>query len=173
MLQLKYQENEVIILAEAIISLGSNLGEREKNINFALKSVDLIPETKVIKISNLYETKPLGVPNEQPNYLNCCAKIVTEMSPQILLGALLGIEAAMGRKRKFKFCERIIDIDLIYYENEKISEKNLILPHPRAMERAFVLVPLADICENMEFKNTDFRKAYENCDKSILNEKNK
>ena len=67
MLQLKYQENEVIILAEAIISLGSNLGEREKNINFALKSVDLIPETKVIKISNLYETKPLGVPNEQPN----------------------------------------------------------------------------------------------------------
>ena len=147
MLQLKYQENEVIILAEAIIALGSNLGEKEKNINFALKSVDLIPETKVIKISDLYETKPVEVPNKQQTYLNCCAKIVTELSPQILLGTLLGIESAMGRKRTFRFCERIIDIDLIFYENEKIDEKNLSLPHPRAMERAFVLVPLADICE--------------------------
>ncbi len=163
----------MIILPEAIISLGSNLGEKEKNIGFALNSINLIPETKLSKISNLYETKPLGVPNEQPNYLNCCAKIFTELSPQILLGALLGVEAAMGRERKFRFCERIIDIDLIFYENEVINEKNLILPHPRAMERAFVLVPLADICENMRFKNIDFREVYKKCDKSLLIKKNK
>ena len=158
----------MIILAEAIISLGSNLGEKEKNINYAINSVNLIPETKIIKVSGLYETTPVGVPNEQPNYLNCCAKISTELTPQMLLGALLGIESAMGRKRKFRFCERIIDIDLIFYENEKINEKYLTLPHPRAMQRAFVLVPLADICENMRFKNIDFRKAYEKPDKSAL-----
>lgn len=163
----------MITLSEAVISLGSNLGEREKNINFALESVNLIPETKVVKVSKLYETKPFGVPNEQQNYLNCCAKISTELSPQILLGALLGIEAAMGRERKFRFCERIIDIDLIFYENEKLNEKNLTLPHPRAMQRAFVLAPLADLCENMQFKNMDFRKAYETCDKSILIKKYK
>ena len=173
MLQLKYRAKEVIMLAEAIISLGSNLKEREKNINFALKSINLVPETKVIKISELYETKPCEVLNPQPNYLNCCAKILTNLSPQILLGALLGVESAMGRERKFRFCERIIDIDLIFYENEKINEKNLILPHPRAMERTFVLVPLADICENLQFKNNHFQNAYKNCDKSILIKKNK
>ncbi|MDO4200102.1 MAG: 2-amino-4-hydroxy-6-hydroxymethyldihydropteridine diphosphokinase [Clostridia bacterium] len=163
----------MITLAEAIISLGSNLAEKEQNIKHALESINLIPETKVIRVSKLYETLPFGVPNEQPNYLNCCAIISTELSPQILLGALLGIEAAMGRERKFRFCERIIDIDLIFYENEKINQKNLTLPHPRAFERAFVLVPLADICKNMQFKNINFREDYERCDKSILIEKNK
>lgn len=172
-MRLKYQEKEVITLPEAVISLGSNLGEKENNINFALKSINLIPETKIIKVSKLYETAPHGVPNEQPNYLNCCAKILTELSPQMLLVALLGVESAMGRERKFRFCERIIDIDLIFYENEKIAEKNLILPHPRAWERAFVLVPLADICENMKFKKINFREAYEKCDKSILIKKNR
>ncbi len=173
MLQLKYRAKEVITLAEAIISLGSNLGEKEKNINFALKSIDLIPETKIVTVSKIYETKPFEVPNPQPSYLNCCAKVLTVLSPQILLGALLGVESAMGRERKFKFCERIIDIDLIFYENEIINEKNLILPHPKAMERAFVLVPLAEICKNLKFKNIDFQNAYENCDKSILIKKNK
>lgn len=163
----------MITLFEAVIALGSNLGEREKNINNALKSINLLPETKIIKVSGLYETKPYKVPSEQQNYINCCAKISTNLSPEILLGALLGIESAMGRKRKFRFCERIIDIDLIFYENEKIDEKNLTLPHPRAFERAFVLVPLSDICENMQFKNINFRSAYDSCDKSILIEKNK
>ena len=173
MLRLRYPEKEVIMLSEAVISIGSNLGEKEKNINFAIESINSVPETKIIKVSGLYETVPFGVPNEQPNYLNCCAKISTKLSAQILLGTLLGIESAMGRKRKFRFCERIIDIDLIFYENEKIIEKNLTVPHPRAFERAFVLVPLADICENMQFKNINFQKAYQMCDKSILIKKYK
>lgn len=158
----------MITLAETIISLGSNLGDRQKNITLAIESINLLPETKVINISKMYETIPFQVPDTQHNYINCCAKIFTGLSPQIFLGSLLGIEAAMGRKRKYRFCERIIDIDLIFYEDQYINEKNITVPHPRAMERAFVLVPLNDICENMQFKDINFGEHYKNCDKSIL-----
>ena len=155
-------------LAETIVSLGSNLGDRQKNINLALASIDLLPETKIIKTSKMYETYPFQVPEIQNNYINCCAKVFTELSPQIFLGSLLGIEAAMGRKRKHRFCERVIDLDLIFYEDIHVNQKNIVIPHPCAMQRAFVLVPLSDVCENMQFKNIDFRNYYENCDKSIL-----
>lgn len=155
-------------MSETIISLGSNLGDKGKNIKIALEALNLIPETKVIAISKMYETKPLGVPNKQDNYMNCCAKISTNLRPQIFMGCLLGIEAAMGRKRIHRFCERIIDLDMIFYEDMQIDEKNLVVPHPRAMSRAFVLVPLSDICPDMKFKGIDFSKEYRECDKSIL-----
>lgn len=165
---LKYQGREVTILAETIVSIGSNLGDKKQNILSSIEYINLLPETHVTEISKIYKTLPFKTPNKQDNYMNCCAKVLTELSPQIFLGALLGIEAAMGRKRKFKFCERIIDIDLIFYENLHINEKNIIVPHPRAMQRAFVLVPLNDICKDFTFKNINFREHYAVCDKSIL-----
>ena len=113
-------------MAETIVALGSNLGDRKRNLESALEYINLLPETKVTKTSKMYETLPFNVPDIQNNYINCCTKVVTELSPQIFLGSLLGIEAAMGRKRKHKFSERIIDLDLIFYENEIINEKNII-----------------------------------------------
>lgn len=153
-------------LAEAIVAFGSNLGNRTENINRAIEAINLLPETSIIDTSNFYETEPFGVPDAQNNYINLCAKVSTDLSPQILLGCLLGIESAMGRKRPYRFCSRIIDLDLIFYENQIINEKNLTLPHPRALERAFVLVPMHDLCKNGSFGEINFSKEYEKCDKS-------
>ncbi len=145
-----------IILNEAILGIGSNIGDREKNLNMAIESISLIPNTKILRISKFYETVPFNVPDKQENYFNCCIRLSTRLKPHTLLGACLGIEAAMGRVRKYRFCSRVIDIDLLLYGNYKCSDEDLILPHPRMHERAFVLVPMMDICENMKFYDFNF-----------------
>ena len=147
-------------MTEAIVSLGSNLGDRKGNIEKALASMKLIPETVLLKVSNFYETKPFKVPDKQGDYINCCAKLETGLDSSIFLGCLLGIEAAMGRERHFKFCARVIDIDLLIFGNEVKNSKNLILPHPRIRERAFVLTPMHDINPNMNFGKFDFNADY-------------
>ncbi len=158
----------MIFVAEAILSLGSNLGDRVKNLNDALKAINSLCQTKIIRASNFYETEPFGVQEEQENYINCCVKVSTDLSSEMLLGGLLGIESAMGRKRTHRFCSRTIDIDLLLYDNEVQNKKNLVLPHPRMFERGFVLVPMSEICENMQFGNLNFRNAFENCDKQKI-----
>ena len=155
-------------MAEAILSLGTNMGERLKNIENAIESISRIPETRIIKISNFYETEPFGVPDKQDKYINCCIRLSTDLAPEILLGACLGVEAALGRVRSYKFGPRIIDIDLLIYDHEYRNEKNLVLPHPRIKERAFVMIPLNDVCENMQFGNVDFKESFENCDASEI-----
>lgn len=132
-------------MKEAVLEFGANLGNRESNIKSAIEAVKKLPETKVIAVSKFYETEPFGVPNKQNNYINCCAKIETNLEPHTLLGACLGIEASMGRVRTFKNASRVIDIDLILYGTLKVYSKDLILPHPRMLERTFVLVPLLEL----------------------------
>lgn len=144
-------------MSEAILSLGSNLGDRFFNITRAIESIQNLPETEILKISDFYETEPYGVTEKQEKYINCCLKIETELSPEILMGTFLGIESALGRIRTYKFSPRTIDIDLLAYGKEKQNKKNLILPHPRMLERAFVLIPLSDICKNMKFNNINFK----------------
>lgn len=167
-MQWKFHAKEVATLPEAVISLGSNLGDKINSIKTAIRAINLLPETKITDISNFYETEPFGVTEKQNTYVNCCAKVVTEFEPSVLLGTLLGIEVAMGRERPCRFCSRIIDLDLIFYENKILNEKNLILPHPRAFERAFVLVPLHDICQSGEFSGINFRESYEKCDRKKI-----
>ena len=145
-------------VTEAVLEFGTNLGDRENNIKSAIDAVRKLPETEVISISKFYETEPFGVPDEQENYINCCAKIKTNLEAQTLLGACLGIEAAMGRIRTFKNAARIIDIDLILYGNLNIETKDLIVPHPRMLERLFVLVPLLDLYPSGNALGIKFKK---------------
>ncbi len=146
-------------MKEAVLALGSNLFDREKNIKDAIAALEKLPETSVQDLSPIYETKPFQTPNKQDDYLNCCVKLFTTLTPEILLGCCLGIEASMGRERPFKNAARIIDIDLLLYQDVSINTKHLILPHPRITERAFVMVPLRDLYPNNIALGLDFTQA--------------
>jgi 2-amino-4-hydroxy-6-hydroxymethyldihydropteridine diphosphokinase len=122
----------------------------------AVHAVERLPETTVIVSSSLYETTPIDVPNEQDDYLNACVVIMTELSPHALLGACLGIEAAMGRERKIPHDSRTIDIDLLIYEGVVNCDAELTVPHPQMLKRAFVLVPLSEIFTNDVAIGVDF-----------------
>ena len=132
------------------VALGSNMGVPKENLQRGIESFYLIPNTKVLAVSGIYETPPFGY-EHQENFLDCVIKGETELSPEALLGTCLGIEAALGRVREIKNGPRILDADLLLYEDEKIDTAELILPHPRMLERAFVMVPLMDIYEGERY----------------------
>nr|WP_317412447.1 2-amino-4-hydroxy-6-hydroxymethyldihydropteridine diphosphokinase [uncultured Solibaculum sp.] len=129
---------------KAVIGLGANLGNPKEQLQAAVDSLNRLPGTKVADCSKLYITKPVGYDN-QPDFLNCVVLVETALSPEALLGAGLGIEAAMGRIRSIKNGPRTLDVDLLLVEGEKREGEELNLPHPRMGERAFVLAPLADL----------------------------
>jgi len=126
------------------IGIGSNIGDRYSNIIKAIKYTELVPKIKVIKISNIYETSPVGYFN-QPYFLNCVIEIKTNLSPEMLLLKLQKIENILGRKRNHKNSPRTIDLDILFYEDKIISTKNLIIPHPELDKRKFVLKPLSEL----------------------------
>lgn len=128
----------------AFLGIGTNIGNKMQNLSDAICSLNLLPLTKVVDVSNVYETDPVGYDN-QDDFFNIVVEIETELNPDNLLGAALGIEAGLGRVRTIKNGPRIIDVDLLLYENEVLNTKTLVLPHPRMMERDFVLIPLLDL----------------------------
>ena len=137
----------VVELAAVYLSLGSNLGDREANIRTAL---DLLAAgVRLIRVSSLHETAPIGV-TDQKDFVNAVALIETDLDPKSLLDAIKGIEQTMGRVRNFHWGPRVIDIDILLYDNAVINTPELTIPHPRMMERAFVLIPLAEIAPDLE-----------------------
>jgi 2-amino-4-hydroxy-6-hydroxymethyldihydropteridine diphosphokinase len=132
-------------MAEAFVALGSNLGDRAANLARARAALDSGP-LKLTAISSVYETEPWG-PVAQGRYLNQVVRGMTELAPQALLAALFEIETQLGRDRRqeVRFGPRVIDLDVLLYGDLKIAEPDLEIPHPRLLERAFVLVPLAEI----------------------------
>lgn len=120
------------------------MGARLSNLQNAVDSLRFLPKTAVTEVSPVYETDPWGF-EEQDNFLNIAVELETELTPESLLGALLGIEAALGRVRLFKNGPRIIDLDLLAFGEKKINNDVLTLPHPRMFEREFVLKPLHDL----------------------------
>lgn len=128
----------------AYLGVGTNIGNCLQNLIDTVEALNLLPLTKVIEVSNVYETAPVGYANQE-NFLNIVVSVSTELNAHNLLGAALGIEAGMGRVRTIKNGPRIIDVDLLMYENEKIDAHTLTLPHPRMLERNFVLKPLLDL----------------------------
>lgn len=153
------------------IGIGTNIGDRVGNIENALSAINKLPNTKVTGVSAIYETEPWGY-TQQDNFYNICAKIETDFTPNGMLGACLGIEAAFGRERPFKNAPRVIDIDILLYNDLYLETDELTVPHPRMMERAFVLVPLKDILPSMAIGDYNFNSAYEKCDKTGVYRKN-
>lgn len=128
----------------AYIALGSNLSAPITQIERAWAELDSLPETRLTACSSLYLSKPVGYA-EQPDFINAAAGVHTHLSARALLAALLQIEARHGRNRTFKNAPRSLDLDLLLYDGLVMHEHGLTLPHPRMTERAFVLVPLAEI----------------------------
>lgn len=125
------------------IALGSNLGNSEQILQAALDALHRPPTLGLVARSSLYQTAPVGPP--QPDYLNACALIETNLSAQQLLAELLQIEQQFGRVRRDRWGPRHLDLDLLFYGQQVIDEPQLQVPHPRLRDRAFVLVPLAEI----------------------------
>jgi 2-amino-4-hydroxy-6-hydroxymethyldihydropteridine diphosphokinase len=130
------------------IGLGSNLGDREKNVRRALALIqrDLGP----VRSSTLYETDPVGV-TDQPKFINGVAELETEKPPRELLDRLLAIERELGRDRSSerRWGPRVIDLDVLLYGDEVIDEPGLTVPHPRLGERRFVLEPLHELAPHL------------------------
>ncbi len=137
---------------KAYLGIGTNIGDRKENLQNAISSLNLLPLTSVTQVSNVYETDPVGY-DDQDNFLNICVEVETNLNSDNLLGAALGIEAGLGRIRTIKNGPRIIDVDVLLYGDECKDTEALILPHPRMMERGFVLVPLLDIDFESKFIN--------------------
>lgn len=127
-----------------VLSIGTNIGDRKKNIIDAVNSLNLVPKTKVIKVSSIYETEPVGY-EKQDDFYNIALVVESLLNPNEMLGACLGIEAAFGRIRLIKNGPRVLDIDLIMAENFTCDTENLTLPHPRYSERRFVLAPMLEL----------------------------
>jgi 2-amino-4-hydroxy-6-hydroxymethyldihydropteridine diphosphokinase len=128
----------------AVLALGSNLGDRGETIHSAIEQLGAHPKIRVLEKSPLVESIAVtesGLDETKPNYLNGVVKIATKLSPKKLLEATSQIELSHGRVRERRWESRSLDIDIITYESKKQESKNLTLPHPRAHERAFVLVP--------------------------------
>jgi 2-amino-4-hydroxy-6-hydroxymethyldihydropteridine diphosphokinase len=128
---------------KVFVGIGTNLGDRHKNIEDAFKNLQFY-SLRIIKKSPVYETEPYGL-KEQPNFLNCIVEIEVEESPEELLKNFLKIEKEMGRERKIPWGPRIIDLDILFYDDLVIDEENLKIPHPDIKNRFFVLKPLLDI----------------------------
>lgn len=129
----------------AIVSLGSNLGDRAAFLEKATAAVAALPQTRLVAASEPEETEPVGVPPEFADlkFLNGVAVFMTSLSPEAFAAALHGIEDSLGRVRTVKNGPRTIDLDLVDYDGEVRSSPELTLPHPRAKERGFVTRPLA------------------------------
>jgi len=133
-------------LPSAYLCLGSNLGDREENLTQALSL--LSQEVKLERVSSIYETAPVGY-KEQPFFLNLVCRIITNLNPWELLRLAKNMENSMGRIPSFPNSPRPIDIDILFYDNQIIKTKDLTVPHPRLAERAFVLIPLAEIAPEL------------------------
>jgi 2-amino-4-hydroxy-6-hydroxymethyldihydropteridine diphosphokinase len=140
-------ERRVSELAIAYLGLGSNLGEREENLRQALTLLSV--KVNLEEVSSVYETEPVGY-KEQPLFLNLVCRITTNLPPEELLPFAKDIETRMGRVSSGQVnSPRLIDIDILFYDNKIIETQDLTIPHPRLKDRAFVLIPLNEIAPDL------------------------
>ena len=133
----------------AYVALGSNLQDPAQQVLRAFEELNGLPQTRLVAKSALYRTAPVGYDN-QPDFVNAAAEISTGLDPLALLRALLALETAHGRERPFPNAPRVLDLDLLFYDDLVMQEPELTLPHPRLHERGFVLFPLADIAPDLD-----------------------
>jgi 2-amino-4-hydroxy-6-hydroxymethyldihydropteridine diphosphokinase len=128
----------------AFLGLGSNLGDRLANLQAAVDALQAEPGLRVTASSRVWETRPEGGP-PQPDYLNAVIRIETELSARDLLDVARRVETRLGRIRKERWGARTMDVDVLLYDDEEVDEADLVVPHPRMKQRAFVLLPLLDL----------------------------
>ncbi|MCD6567848.1 MAG: 2-amino-4-hydroxy-6-hydroxymethyldihydropteridine diphosphokinase [Dehalococcoidia bacterium] len=133
-------------MKEVYLSLGSNLGDRRENLSRALTM--LSREVELERVSSIYETEPVGY-REQPLFLNMSCHIATDLGPDELLRLAKKVEEEMGRVLDFPNSPRLIDIDILFYGDRVVETADLIIPHPRLHERAFVLMPLFELAPQL------------------------
>jgi len=131
----------------AYVALGANLGDAAAALRGALEALNATPGVRVVRASSLYRTAPIE--SSGPDYLNAVAEVATTRHAPALLDALQGIEQAAGRERPYRNAPRTLDLDLLLYGGARIASPRLTVPHPRMHERAFVLVPLAEIAPEL------------------------
>jgi 2-amino-4-hydroxy-6-hydroxymethyldihydropteridine diphosphokinase len=128
----------------AVIALGSNIDEPERQVNRAFDEIAAMPQTKLVAKSRLHRTKPVGYA-DQPDFVNACALVETGLAPRALLDNLLDLEKQHGRVRTIRNGPRTLDLDIVLYGDKVVDEPGLAIPHPRAHDRAFVLMPLVEV----------------------------
>lgn len=133
----------------AFVGIGSNLGDREANLEQAIDLLSAEDGIDVVAVSEIRETEPVG-PVEQGPFLNGAVQLETSLSPGELLERLLSVESRLGRVRAERWGPRTIDLDLLLYGDERIDEPGLSVPHPRLHERRFVLEPLTDLDPSLQ-----------------------
>lgn len=138
---LSVQDEKLVLL-----SIGSNMGDREANIAFAEERLEECGQIRSLKKASLYETDPVGY-TDQPDFLNTCVSFLTTLGPEELLDLTSGIENDCKRVRTIRWGPRTLDIDIIFYGDEKIDTPRLTVPHPRWQERAFVIIPAKELME--------------------------
>ena len=129
------------------IALGANLGDAQQSLRDAIAAIGQLPGTTLTQQSSLYRTAP--VDSSGPDYINAVVQINTVLTAPALLAALQAIEQAAGRERPYRNAPRTLDLDILLYGNARISSPTLTVPHPRMHERAFVLLPLAQIAPGL------------------------
>ena len=132
----------------AYVGIGSNLADPVRQVSAALRELDVLPHTRLVKQSSLYRSAPVGH-DEQPDFVNAVAQLETALPAERLLAELHEIEARHGRTRSFPNAPRTLDLDLLLYGDAVLALSALTVPHPRMHERAFVLKPLLEIAPQL------------------------
>jgi len=149
----------------AYLSLGSNLGDRWEYLKRGVGGLNRAPGVRVTRLSRVYETEPVGVTG-QDLYLNLVAEVETGLSPHQLLQACQAVERENGRVRLVRWGPRTLDIDLLLYDGLELDTPELVIPHPRMHQRAFVLAPLAELDGTLVVKGRPVREWLDDVQKS-------
>ena len=139
---------------KAYISLGSNIDDRLFYLESAILELDKHEKITVVNVSSIYETDPVGYTDQSP-FLNMVVSVITMLNPEDLLAECLKIEQELGRKRDIRWGPRTIDLDILVYNQENIETEKLFIPHPRMLERGFVLIPLLEMNQDVRIPNLD------------------
>ena len=141
------------MMKRAFVALGSNLENPKAQVERAIMALNLLPQTRLLKQSSLYQTAPIDCIASAPDFINAVAEVETMLTPEALLDAILNIENIAGRERPFINAPRVLDCDLLLYEDITLNTPKLTLPHPRMHLRGFVLLPLFEIAPDISIPN--------------------
>jgi 2-amino-4-hydroxy-6-hydroxymethyldihydropteridine diphosphokinase len=156
-------------MIKAYLGLGTNMGERLNFLNEACKLINENSNISITKKSKVYETKAWGY-TEQADFLNLCLEINTDLSPMELLKSCQNIELELKRERVLRWGPRTIDIDILFYNDIISNNEILTIPHPRIHKRAFVMIPLMDLNENLVINNNTIKEHLQNITQEEMDE---